>query len=196
MMLFKIKTLGLFLLIFATSLLAQRFAARQGDFWTGGDLSYTSLRASNGTNRLNVLGVNPITRYFPIAGLCVGPTISWTGEYMGGYSSNNWGLGGEMGYVGKGVIIAYCMVSPHYIFSNNSSNEGSASAATFWLPCTGGVIFPLGSSLGLEMELGYGIGFHGGGNADVFTIGFGFCGLANKILVSVVNAVRIMPAAW
>jgi hypothetical protein len=192
----KLKTSILMVLLCVAAPLAQRFAARQGDFWTGGSFGFASAQWSGGNNRQNVVNCDPIARFFPLRGLFAGPKISWTGEYLGTYTSNNVGLGADCGYMHAGSVSYYCFTSPHYVFSMNGSSYGKTGAITLWLPAAAGILIAAGSSLGVQLEIGYGIGFNKSQRVDAYTIGLGVCGFGTKTLISVVNAMRIASAAF
>jgi hypothetical protein len=194
----KLKISMAIVAICMSTLFAEKFSGKQGDIWTGGSFNYLSMGGSGGSDRMNIVTLDPMIRFFPVSGLCLGPRITWMGEFSGDYSLNNFGLGMDIGYAGGSQAIPYFISSPHFVFI--SSNASSTSTQAFFLPFTAGMIIPAGSSLGIQLELGYSIGFNmgsgSGETANAFTIGIGVCGLGEKLAVSIVNTLNLMTSAF
>jgi hypothetical protein len=162
-----------------------------------------SVGASGVDNRENIVTLSPLLRFFPVSGLCLGPKISWMGIFEEDFSENIFGLGMDIGYVGKSTVMPYIITSPHFAFMGSSYSEPygeNSSDQVFFLPFTAGLIIPAGKNLGVQLEVGYSIGFNMSSSqnttANAFTIGLGICGLGEKVAVSVVNTLNLMTSAF
>lgn len=185
---------GAVLLINITNVNAQPFSARQGDLWLGGGIEFSSygtkLNDYQDANfpRKNLLLLSPIIRFFPANNIVFGPKISWTGMYYDEISMNVLGLGGEIGYVGNSRVSPYFLVSPHLtatMFDDYSSNM-------FMLPFTVGTITPIMENVGIQLEVGYTLGFHEYFSTNTFSVAVGICGLGERVAISLVNTVATL----
>jgi len=196
----RLKNAMAIVAICISALFAGQFSGTRGDLWTGGSFSYMSVGASGG-DRENIVTLCPTLRFFPVSGFCLGPRMSWMGEFIGSSSQNIFGVGMDIGYAHGTSIIPYILSSPHFAFVNSSYNyfgSSSSSDQVFFLPFTGGIIVPVGKNLGIQFELGYSMGFDMSSNQspNVFSIGIGICGLGEKLAVSVVNTFNLMTSAF
>ena len=199
----KLKISMAIVAVCMSTLFADKFSGKQGDIWTGGSFNFMSVKTNGVSDRGNILTLCPMVRFFPVSGLCLGPRISWMGIYEGSSRNNIFGLGMDIGYAGGSQVIPYFITSPHFAFVSSSSSNSyygssSSSSQAFFLPFTAGMIIPTGSSLGIQLELGYSINTSSSlGEADnVFSIGIGVCGLGEKLAVSIVNTLNLMTSAF
>jgi hypothetical protein len=199
----KLKTSIIVVTVCVSALFAQQFGGNRGDIWTGGSFNFVTAGSSGGGDRENLFTLCPILRFFPVTGLCLGPRISWMGEFWPSFDINVFAAGMDIGYVGKANVISYLLTSPHYAFLGESSSGlsiSSSSLTVFYLPFSAGVIIPVGQSLGIQLEAGYSIGFNTspnqGSSSNAFSIGIGVCGLGEKLAVSVVNTLNLMSSAF
>ena len=195
------------LVISASALFADQFSGKQGDFWTGGSFNLISVWENDGLAHSEyAANVSPTLRFFPIDRLCVGPKLSWTGTFGYAPEENIFGAGIDLGYGNGTSVFGYVITSPHFVFADayygapgNYSNTSIHSKA-FFLPFTGGIIIPVGKNIGIQLEGGYSVGFSmkSGQNetANAISIGFGVCGLGQKVAVSVLDAINLSGSAF
>ena len=161
-------------------------------------------------DREGVLVISPITRFFPANNFCLGPKFGWTGSFQKDYSRNAISLGGDIGFVGsRNLALPYVLVSPHVLITSvNSQNNSSlnvnswakvrdTSITHFVLPVTGGLMIPSGKSgIGLQVEVGYSMSFEENVKQNMFFVGFGVCGLGQKVAISFLNVIGMMSGMY
>ena len=176
---------GIALFLLPATSFSETFNAKRGDIWMGGNLLFSSTGGSNERDRLNMLQLSPTFRIFPISYLYVGPKFSWTGIFIDEEAFNMMNLGGEIGCAFGGTIIPYLQTAPHasIAFDARSSEE------MFYLPFTAGLIAPVADNLGIQFELGISVSFYKGNTYNTFSIGFGVCGLGEKLAISMMNGI-------
>jgi opacity protein-like surface antigen len=144
--------LGLVLLVLASPpALAQSYAIDQGSLMVGGSASFTSTGSDDSDDdRFSSLLVRPMVQYFVMPGLAVGGELMLTRFSSGDQSATAYGVGPEVTYFfGGSERQLYPFVSAGFQF-NRSEDEN-----TFGYGASGGAVFMLTSSVGLNGSLYY-----------------------------------------
>jgi hypothetical protein len=175
------------LILFVGIISAQQVSnfSKKGSSWLGGGLNYSSIGIEGESDRLSMLQVSPILRFFPADHFMIGPNISWTGIFVEGESVNQFGIGLEIG----GVFDGGGKTFP-YVRSGGSLailGAGGESATGFSLPLAAGIIIPVGRVFALQIEPAYTITWVENSSMNVFSLSFGICGIGEKSAVTVMQ---------
>jgi len=184
---FRINKIVLFFVVILV-VNASGFNARKGNFWICSGLSFQTIRVE----RDNIFETYSETqgrfllsqtiRFFIVDHFFIGPELTWESIFSDNNEENMFIAGVELGLVSnKSNIFPYLLVSPGIQVYHGGS---------FILPFYGGLIIPVTQSLGLQFELGFGLGIKETHTSKKFSIGLGMCGLGKKTAISLLNILQ------
>jgi len=176
---------GCILLSVPSHPLASEFSTK-GSIWLGGGFDFNSFKDDFNHERLNTIQISPILRYFPADHLMVGPSLSWSGVFLGSAQSSSVAFGIEVGQVGdiKGLLYPYYRTGISWTTFSGLSNEVSTG---FVLPVSLGVIIPAGRCFGVQIEPGFTYTQLEKSEMNTISVSIGICGIGEKSAISIMQ---------
>jgi hypothetical protein len=165
----------------------------RGSAWVTGSFAFSTIGAEGSSTRMNMVVITPNARFFPTKFFMLGPRLQWVGLFEDDYSQNQLGLGMDLGFAyGKDTpAIPFIRTGGQfdlYTYDISGTFGGSGNESGFTLPIGLGVMVPVKGVFGIQLEVAVQVKWVEGNSANMFSIGFGFCGIGKQVAVSALQS--------
>jgi hypothetical protein len=190
-----IKLIFILVLLFCLNLFATDFFTDKGSFWLGGSGGYHYYIENSDMFHDKItdhsFSLSPMVRFFPYRYFFIGPDLGWGCSFNKISHVDNFlnaGLEGGFAYGKNEHIIPYVKIGATYLLEITSGPMSSDNVFHgIEVPVTIGLMIPLFSSTGLQIQSGYEFEFFGHNRLNSFGFSFGFCGIGKKSAVSLLG---------
>lgn len=160
----KLKSLffAFVFLISTSNLFAQEFAVDKGATFISGVASFTSqggeLFEDYDGNNASTFNLSPNVNFFVAKNFFIGGGLEFAHEKQGDYTSNNIGLGPQIGYAfgnENSTAFPYFDVGLRYYGMSVDYGSGNSEGSGTDIFLGAGIVIPVKSHLGITFEAGY-----------------------------------------